>query len=311
MQLNCIKLNPNHSCKEKNSTMYQFRTALLALALILIFNSFALAEKLPVFVSILPQKYFVEQIAKDKTDISVLVQPGASPHTYEPKPSQMVALSTAQIYFSIGVPFENSWLKKIQAANPKINIVHTDTGIQKIPMAVHHHHEINHGEEEHTGLDPHIWLSPLLVKIQAETIFHALVAADPSNQGFYEANYKAFVNRLNRLDNQLHATFDDQKHYKFMVFHPSWGYFAQAYGLEQIAIEVEGKNPKPAQLRDLIKDARKNDISVIFVQPEFSTKSARLIAKEIQGQVIFADPLAANWMANMTDIAEKFKKALK
>jgi zinc transport system substrate-binding protein len=335
------QLKTHHFHKEKKMNVSLSKTALLTIFLILICNSFALAEKLPVFVSILPQKYFVEQIAKDKVDITVMVQPGDSPHTYEPRPSQMTALSKAKIYFSIGVGFENSWMERIQAVNPGINIVRTDQGIKKIPMTAHHHEEEHHGEEHHEdadhhdehgeehheevghhdhhgeehsgheGLDPHIWLSPKLVKIQARTIVHALVTADPSNQGFYETNYKDFVKRLDQLDNKLHTMFKDQKQLKFMVFHPSWGYFAKAYGLEQIAIEIEGKNPKPAQLKELIKDARKNDISVIFVQPQSSTRSAKLIAKEIHGHIVFADPLAADWMANMTDIAEKFKEAHK
>jgi zinc transport system substrate-binding protein len=281
------------------------------------------ADKVPVFVSIVPQKYFVQQIGKDRVDVQVMVQPGASPHTYEPRPGQMKALSNAKIYFAVGDAFENVWLKKFAAANPNMKIVHTDHGIQKLPMADHHHsHAKNekqaegkhaHGDHRHKegGLDPHIWLSPPLVKIQAQSIASALQEIDPSHRTVYEANHREFVSRIDELDAGLKAMFEGKRGLRFMVFHPAWGYFAHAYGLEQVPVEVEGKDPKPAQLKALIEHARGKGIRVVFVQPQFSSKSAELIAKEIGGQVAFADPLAENWAANLREVAEKFKAALK
>ncbi len=299
------------------------------------------ADKLPVFVSIVPQKYFVQQIGKDLVEVQAMVQPGASPATYEPKPQQMADLSKTKIYFAIGVPFENAWLEKIAAANPNMRVVHTDQGIEKIAMEAHHHHddhkeehhdegehhdETEHGHEkgehhgedehdedhhEHTGLDPHIWLSPPLVKIQARTILAALQEADPVHRGVYEANFKAFTAQIDQLDAELKKTFAGKKGLQFMVFHPAWGYFAQAYGLKQVPIEIEGKDPKPAQLKELIEHARENGIKVVFVQPQFSSKSAELVAREIGGQVAFADPLAEDWMANLRQVAQKFQAALK
>ncbi len=280
------------------------------------------AEKLPVFVSIVPQKYFVQQIGKDLVDVQVMVQPGASPATYEPRPSQMAALSRTKLYFSIGVPFEQTWLTKIVAANPAMEVVPTDQGIDKISMAAFHDDEVNKHHEgqtkandesdhRHTGLDPHIWLSPALVKIQSLTILMALKKADPENANIYEKNHQVFARKIETLDTTLHQMFDDNQTLQFMVFHPSWGYFARAYGLKQMPIEIQGKNPKPAQLKKLIQDARKNKINVIFVQPQFSTKSAALIAREIKGQILFADPLAADWMNNMQLMAKKFREALR
>jgi zinc transport system substrate-binding protein len=294
------------------------------------------ADKLPVFVSIVPQKYFVQQIGKDLVDAQVMVQPGANPATYEPKPKQMADLSKTKIYFAIGVLFENAWLSKIAATNPDMRVIHTDHGIEKLAMEAHHHHDDHekgehHGEEkhgnekgehhgkaehdkdhhEHTGLDPHIWLSPPLVKIQARTILAALQEADPAHRSVYEANFKAFAAQIDQLDADLKKTFAGKKGLQFMVFHPAWGYFAHAYGLKQVPIEIEGKDPKPAQLKELIQHARKNDIKIVFVQPQFSTKSAELIAREIGGQVAFADPLAEDWMANLRQVADKFQAALK
>ncbi|MFH2061306.1 MAG: zinc ABC transporter substrate-binding protein [Pseudomonadota bacterium] len=273
------------------------------------------AEKHIVFVSIEPQKYFVQEIGKDLIEVMVMVQPGANPATYEPRASQMAALSKARLYFSIGVPFENTWLKKISAANPDITMIHTDQGIQKIPMATFNENADGslkgHEDHGHEGLDPHIWLSPELVKVQAKIILKALKELDPLHQAVYEKNFHNFITRIEKLDENLHYLFKTKKGLRFMVFHPSWGYFANAYGLEQIPIEIEGKNPKPAQLNKLIRYARNNNINIIFVQPQFSTKSAKLIAQEIKGHIVFADPLSGDWMINMWNVAQKFMEALK
>jgi zinc transport system substrate-binding protein len=263
-----------------------------------------------VFVSILPQKFFVKEIGKDRVDVRVMVQPGASPATYEPKPRQLADLSKVILYFSIGVSFEKVWLGKIIAANPQMKVVHTDHGIEKIPMKPHANHDQG-THHNHGILDPHIWLSPPLVKIQAYTILSALQQADPSHAAVYETNYHEFVSRIHKLDEQLKAVFAGKHGLRFLVFHPAWGYFAQTYGIRQVPIEIEGKAPKPARLEALIQHARENHIKVIFVQPQFSTKSAELVAKEIGGQLTFADPLAEDWMANLREIADKFEAALK
>jgi len=274
------------------------------------------AQRLPVFVSIVPQKTFVQQIGRDRVDVQVMVQPGASPHTYEPKPRQMVALSRAKLYFAIGVAFEKTLLHKITVANPAMKVVPMDRGIEKIPMAAEHrgdedqgHNEAHH--PENGGLDPHIWLSPPLVKLQAGLILHALLEIDPAHRSAYEANYRRFLSQVDELDAELKALFAGKQGLHFMVFHPAWGYFARAYGLEQVPVEIEGKTPKPAELKALIDHAKEKGIKVIFVQPQFSTKSAALIAREIGGQVVFADPLAEDWSANLREVGDKFKAALR
>ena len=266
--------------------------------------------KISIMVSIAPQKYFVQQICKNRADVQVMVPPGANPATYEPKPRQMAVISKTRLYFSIGVPFENAWLNKIAAANPDMAVIPTDRGIQKLLMATGHHHA---GEKQpaHGTPDPHIWLSPSLVKIQARTILDAVQAADPDHRSVYESNFKAFIVQVSNLDAELKHIFSGSTGQRFMVFHPSWGYFAQAYGLTQVPIEIEGKEPKPAQLRELIEHAREDGIQVIFVQPQFSARSARVIAGEIGAQVVIADPLAENWDANLRAVARKFEGALK
>jgi zinc transport system substrate-binding protein len=278
------------------------------------------AGGIPLFVSILPQKYFVEKIGGDLVDVSVMVLPGASEATYEPKPNQMVTLSRAKIYFAIGVPFEKVWLKKIATSNQQLMVVHTDKGIAKRALASHPSvsRESKEGASEgadhgsHGVKDPHIWLSPPLVEIQARTILKALQKIDPTNQAVYEANYKKFRKELREIDEEIRGMFEGRgKGAAFMVFHPSWGYFADAYGLKQIPIEVEGKAPKPAQMKALIEIAREKAISVIFVQPQFSTKRAEVIAKAIGGRIMVADPLAEDWENNLREQAMKIMTTLR
>ena len=272
------------------------------------------AAKLPVFVSVVPQKYFVQQIGGDLVDVQAMVRPGASPATYEPRPGQMAALAKTRIFFAVGAPFENTWLPKIAAANPRMMVVHTDHGIEKLAMQAHDHNHGTHNENGHPqqgGLDPHVWLSPPLVKVQARAMLRALQEADPAHQDAYAANFEEFSARIDDLDNELRNRFAGRKGLQFMVFHPSWGYFAHAYGLEQVAIEIEGKDPKPAQLKALIEHARDKGIKIIFAQPQFSAKSAQVVAREIGGQVVLADPLAENWMENLREISLKFQSALK
>lgn len=276
-----------------------------------------------VFVSILPQKFFVQQISGDNVHVEVMVQPGASPHTYEPKPSQMRKLADARTYFTIGVALEEVWLDKIRTINPDMQVVHTEAGIAKMKMAGNHRHEdeheghhektaTDHDEyEDHEGLDPHIWLSPELVKIQVKTITESLVELDPDRGRQYRENYDRFRARVDELDNQLHSILKGKAGMKFMVFHPSWGYFAHSYGLEQIAVEMEGKSPKPAYLKTLIDEAVEQHITVIFAQPQFSKKSAGMIAREIGGEVVLIDPLAEDWFANMTHVADALSSALR
>ena len=276
------------------------------------------AGPVAVFVSISPQRYFVQQIGKNHVDVQVMVPPGASPHIYEPKPQQMVALSKASIYFAIGVPFEAVWLKKIAAANPQMQVVHTDHGIVKLPMSDGDPHDAAHtgpgitdDDHDHGTRDPHIWLSPPLAMLQARMILSALQAIDPAHHDAYAANYQALAGDIVALDMAIQGAFAGKKERRFMVFHPAWGYFAHTYGLRQVPIELEGKNPKPAQLQSLIEAARKSRISVIFAQPQFSAKSAQLVAREIGGEVVFADPLAEDWMTNLRGLANTFKTALR
>lgn len=254
-----------------------------------------------VVVSILPQQTFVEKIAKEKVDITLMVKPGNSPHSYEPKPSQMISISKADIYFSIGVEFENTWLDRFQSQNKKLKFVNIGDKVPKMEMAEHHHEEEHH----HKGLDPHIWTSPKNVKIMADTIYKTLVQIDPVNEKFYKSNLDDFIKEIESTDNQIKDILKDIKpKSKFMVFHPSWGYFAHEYDLIQVAVEVEGKKPKPQEMITVISESKEENVKVIFTQPEFSDKSAKIIAKEANISVEKISPLNPNWSENLIKMAK-------
>jgi zinc transport system substrate-binding protein len=284
--------------------------------------SFLYASKPEISVSIVPQKYFLEKIVKDKFDINVMVKAGSSPHTYEPKTSQMKSLSNSKIYFYTGIEFEKAWLDKFKKSAPNTLFIDSSANIQRIAMEEHSHeeekthdkhkHDKKHDhEDEHDGLDPHVWLDPVLVKIQAKNIYDAVVLIDASNKDFYTKNYEEFIQELDVLDVKIKEILAPYSQKAFMVFHPSWGYFASRYNLEQISIEIQGKEPKPNELIELVKDAKKHDIKIIFVSPQFSQKSANTIAQNIGGNVVAIDSLSEDWSNDLIKTANEIAKSYK
>jgi zinc transport system substrate-binding protein len=260
---------------------------------------------LQVTVSIVPQVYFVERIGGEHVAATTMVMPGANEATYEPRPEQLKALSRSAAYFSIGVPFEEAWLSRIVAANPGMAMVDTIAGIERIPIEAH-------ADDDHAGgaPDPHVWLSPRLVKVQAQAIYEALARLAPEHAETFQANLDAFLGDIDALEAEIREALSGIKSHKFMVFHPSWGYFARDFGLEQIAIEVGGQEPSAQELAALIEEARTEGIRVILAQPEFSTADAETIAREIGGEVLLVSPLAADWMENLRQVARTFAEVL-
>ena len=274
------------------------------------------ASKPEITVNILPQKYFVEKIVKDKFEINVMVKPGSSPHNYEPKPSQMKSLVNSKVYFLVGDPFEQAWMEKFKQNAKNTLFVDTTKGIEKIEMQEHEHHDeattdVKHEEHDHSGLDPHVWLDPILVKTQAKNIYEAMVEIDSQNSDFYKTNYEEFIKELDSLDENIKTILKPSQDKAFMVFHPSWGYFAKRYDLEQISIEIEGKEPKPNELIKLISEAKKHDIKIVFVAPQFSQKSAKTISKNINANVVEIDPLSDNWKESMLNTANQIANSYK
>ncbi len=274
-------------------------------------SSTAFCQEINVVVSIPPQKYFVQKIGGEFVEVMTMVHPGANPATYEPKPSQISKLSHSQVYFAIGVPFEKHWLDKFSSINKDIRIVKTQLGIAKRDMDTYNIVHQSSENSQNVIRDPHIWLSPSLVRIMAANIKEALIQIDPEHKSSYRQNFINFAKEINKLDMKIlklfsEATLKD----KFLVYHPSWGYFAREYGLKQISIQIEGKQPSPRELSAIINNVKKTKINKIFVQPQFSKKSAKMIAENINASNLSIDPLAQDWASNLYQTAKSIKSGL-
>ena len=244
-------------------------------------------DKLIVFVSILPQADFVRQLGGDQVEVSVMMPPGANEHNYEPDTGQLKALSQADLYIKVGhLPFEDAWMKRFISTNRDMLVVDSSQSIETI---------------DH---NPHIWLSPRLVKIQAEIISTALIQLDSENQDYYLQRKQVFLKELDKLDREITATLSGVKDKSFLVYHPAWGYFARDYGLQEVAIEEHGKEPGAREMSRVINYAKKNQIKTVFDSSQHSTHSADAIAAELGARVVLLDPLPADYMDNMRKVAE-------
>jgi len=323
----------------------KMRLQSIILAVLLVFLTGAglnAEEKLQVFVSIVPQKYFVEQITGDLAEVDVLVTPGKSPATYSPTPAQIKKLANAEVYFRIGSPFENGFMHKVTSIAPDTRVVDTRKGIVLRKMEAHihddDHQEANghdhHGEEGHThgadaahdyhdkagadhghgdtasGRDPHIWMNPVLVKQQAATMTEALAELAPAHAARFQENFAAFAQKLDQLHERLKILLAPLAGQNLFVFHPAFGYLADAYGLHQIPVETMGRSPKGKELSAIIKLAKQEKVRVIFVQPQFDQEAARKIARAVNGAVVSINPLAYDYLDNMKHIADTIADAL-
>ena len=255
-------------------------------------------------VSVLPQKYFVEKIAGDHFNINVMIPPGASPVTYEPTPKQMKELTKSFVYFRIGhIEFEKSWMKKLININPDMEIIDLSKTADLIKPE--HNHDHSHEGHHHHGVDPHIWTSPKEVKKQAALIFEYIATEAPEYNKEFKSNYNSFIQEIASLDSYLTRVLEPYKNNKFLIFHPALSYIARDYGLEQISIEIDGKEPTPANIRNIIDIAKKEQIKIVFVQKQFSMHNAEVIASEINGKVVQIDPLDYNWTESIRTIANE------
>jgi len=277
----------------------------------------AFAEKMQVAVGVAPVEHFAKKIGGELVQTTLLVPPGADAHTYEPKPSQMRALSRVALYLSIGLEFEKAWEARLKGANPQMLMVRTDAGLKKQPLPEgHEHHDHAHaakaGHGHHEGLDPHVWVSPAQVRQMAATIAAAFAKADPAHATAYAANLAAFQKEIDALDAQIKGLFAGVPADKrgFLVFHPAWGYFALDYGLIQTSIEFEGKEPSPRRLAAIVSLAKAKGAKAIFVQPQMSQRTAGTIAQAVGAKLVVADPLAEDWAVNLLKVAQGFREAL-
>ena len=249
-------------------------------------------------VSILPQKYFVERIAGHDFKVNVLIPRGANPATYEPTPMQMTGVAKSIAYFKIGyIPFETVWLNNLIEGAGDIKLVDLSSGIKLIRG------KEKHGDHHHEGgIDPHIWSSFKSMKIVSANLFQELVKMAPEKKNVYEKNYQQLLLELEELDQLATTSLIDKKGTSFMIFHPALSYLARDYGLNQISVELDGKDPSPTHMKNLVEDAKRLGIKHVFIQKQFNVENARAIVREIDGEIILIDPLAEDWMIEMKRI---------
>ncbi|MFN4216545.1 MAG: metal ABC transporter solute-binding protein, Zn/Mn family [Brevinematales bacterium] len=276
--------------------------------MLLCFVSVALfAKPLEVFVSIAPQCYLVERVGGERVHVHIMVPAAKNPHTYEPTPSQLVLLGKAAIWFTIGLEFETVLVRKIEKSYPALRFVDTSQGINKRLFSeeeIGEYEHDDHDEDKAGALDPHIWMSLRLAKIQALHIRDALISLDQAGKNIYEANYLALVRELDEVDREISAMLIPYKGRSFFIYHPVLGYFADDYGLRQRAVEIEGKEPSSRVLSKVIQRARQERIRIIFVQEGFSRRSAEAVARAINGRVEEINPLSVDYLGMFRRIAK-------
>lgn len=257
--------------------------------------------KIGVIVSVGPELEFVKAVGGDKVDVTLMVPPGADPHIYEPLPNQLSQVSNAKIYVMVGTPieFELNYMDKMRDMNHDMLVVNSSEGIVLIP---------NTAEHENSS-DPHVWVSPKNAKIMVENIYQGLVKTDPNNTEYYTINRDAYLKQLDELDNNITRSIAGKENSQIIVYHPAWAYFCRDYNLQQIPIEYEGKEPTSQEIAYVIDLAKKYNIKVIFVEPQYSPKSAEVIASEINGKVLKVDDLAPDYIKNLNSVAETFSAA--
>ncbi len=252
--------------------------------------------KLPVAVSVLPQKTFVEAVGDGAVEVQVMVGKGYNPATWQPTPRQLARLAHARLYVRAGVPFEKSWLPRFRTANPSMEVLDMREGLDLIPL--------QSGES-----DPHVWTDPRLVKRHAARLRDTLVRLDPANRHSYERGYADLARRLDALDAELAEKLAPLKGRHFLVFHPAWSYFARRYGLQQLSVEQEGKEPNAWTLARLIDQARALGIHTVIVQPQHSNATAKVVARALQAKLVEVDPLAEDYFGTMRRLAEVLSEA--
>ncbi len=276
---------------------------LLIPVLLMLYCAHISAEgRLQIAVSIIPQQILVERIGRQHVEVQLMVQPGHSPATYEPGPRQMAGLSQADLYYRIGAPFERAWMGRILDAYPGLPVLDARDGVKLRQME-----DVGHGEHGHEHMegepDPHIWLSLPLVKGMTQRLRDRLIELDPVHRVDYQNNHARLQETLGQLDMDIRQILSTMRSRRFMVYHPSWGYFADAYGLRQVAIESEGKEPGAQTLARVLEAARGMEVSSVFVQKQFSQAQAKAVAEAIGARVVVIDSLSEKYPENLRAVA--------
>lgn len=267
--------------------------------------------RIRVAVSVPPQAYFVERVGGQRVEIVTMIPPGYSHVDYPLTPRQIVALSRARLYVAVGHPafeFERARVWPLLPDLPNLKLVDMSRGMRLIEGEGEGSGN-EHGHS-HEGGDPHVWVTPDTVAVAARNIAAALEEIDPAHAAEYRANLRRFEAEIADLDREIHARLGPDRGEAFMVFHPTWGYFAHEYGLRQVAIEAEGKEPSALRLIQLIDQAKRDRVKVIFVQAGFPRKSAQVIAEAVGGRVVVADPQERDWLDNLRRVTRELSDAI-
>lgn len=255
-------------------------------------------------VTIEPQRYFVEKIAGDLFQVYCVTPAGQSPETYDPTPQQMVQISRSQAYFRIGeIGFEQAWMKNLQSQNPDMLVFDLSEGMELIKNQEEEHEGEEAHHHHHGSVDPHIWTSISGAKVIAQNTCQALVKLDPENQETYQAGYQRLIGEIDSTAVEMKRLLQPLAGSAFIIYHPTLTYFAREFGLQQLCIELDGKEPSPAQLKQLLETATQSGAKVVFVQQEFDQKNAELIAKETGCRLVTINPLSYNWHDEMIRLA--------
>jgi zinc transport system substrate-binding protein len=252
-------------------------------------------------VTIEPQRYFAERLTDALFEIQTMVPPGTSPESYDPSPRQMAQLAESKAYFCIGhIGFENAWLDRLKQNNPRLLFFDNSQGIH---FSLHAHDE-NERHNHHDAIDPHTWTSPKEVRIIVQNMAEALVEIDPAHSAVYQRNLEKLLTEIDEVDKTIQEYLSRSTQKAFIIYHPALTYFAQDYGITQYAIEMDGKEPSPEQLKKLTDTAKAATIKTVFIQQEFDQKNAEIIARETGCRLVVINPLSYQWKEEMVRIAK-------
>lgn len=254
-------------------------------------------------VSIAPLRYFAENIAGDHFRISTLVPAGASPETYEPTPQQVVAISESKLYLCVGtLGFEQTSLRKLTDNSPTLLVVNTS---DSIPLIKDQHNCKGHPTD---GIDLHTWISTSSGRQIARNVCRALCTIDSAHVDYYQHRRDSLLAHIDSLDLRIHETLKHLLHRTFLIYHPALGYFARDYGLRQLSVEQDGREPSVRGMEQLVYQARSEGVQVVFVQEGHSGKGAQRIAETIGAKVVKIYPLSSDWDRQLLHIATSFSQ---
>ena len=287
----------------------------ILLIMMVIFPDLATARML-VYVSLVPQKYFVENIGRSLVDVRVMVPGGTAPGSYVPTSAQIAEASGSRIYVRAGFAAEADWVERILSKNRNIMVVKSDTGIDKPPISAYRLEEEGGREQAPRSpaadksppddrRDPHIWLSPPLVKRQARQILRGLALMDRGNMNAYHGYYLEFYKEINSLDSRIRNILSKAPEVSFIGLPPAWGIFASTYGARQFTVQADATSAGTEAYQNTVSLAHRRGIRIVLGAPHASVEVSKRLAGDIGGKWIAADPMAANWSENLEKVARE------